>query len=258
MPVKIIKRQDCLVRYDAVITESDSLSRYKSELEALASVDTVAIHLSSAVTVRDISPLLDRYLDSHECEIHLVAQKDGCPSSPYLDNYLNEIFNRERIQASCPAPSHSAPKRKPSFLGGFKASRTILDKAELDEGSLDDMIENMDAGFAETLFYFIDSKGISDVECYKRSNVDKKTFSKIKCRKDYRPSKITAVSFAIGLRLSVEEAKRLLDSAGYSLSGSILFDVIITYFLRTGDYKNIHDVNEALFRYDQSLLGVGV
>ncbi len=257
MPVRIIKSQDRLTEYGAVITESDSLSHYKSELERLTDVEALALYLSPALTVRDISPLLDSYLDSHECEIHLIVQRDTYPSNPYLDSFLAEIINRE-LTVSCTQVSSCPPpkRKKASFFGGMKASRRALDEASSDASSLDDMIENMDMGFAETLFYFIDSKGISDVECYKRSNVDKKTFSKIKCQKDYRPSKTTAVSFAIGLRLSVEEAKRLLDSAGYSLSGSILFDVIIAYFLKTGEYQSIHDVNEALFHYDQSLLGV--
>lgn len=122
--------------------------------------------------------------------------------------------------------------------------------------TLDDMISHMDKGFAETLFYYIDKKGMSDVECYKRSNVDKKTFSKIKCNKDYKPSKVTAVSFAIGLRLDIEETDHLLNTVGMSLSQSNLFDVIIKYFITTGDYETIFDVNEVLYKFDQVMLGV--
>ena len=122
--------------------------------------------------------------------------------------------------------------------------------------NLDEMLRNMDKGFAETLFAFIDEKGMTDVECYKKANVDKKIFSKIKCNKDYRPSKATAVSFAIALRLSLEETERLLRTVGMRLSRSNKFDVIIEYFLVTGNYKTIYDVNETLFRFDQVLLGV--
>ena len=114
----------------------------------------------------------------------------------------------------------------------------------------------MDKGFAETLFYYIDKKGLSDVECYKRSNVDKKTFSKIKCNREYRPSKITVVSFAIGLKLSLDEANHLLNTVGMSLSHAYKFDLIIEYFLRTGNFKDIFEVNEVLYKFDQSLLGV--
>ena len=120
--------------------------------------------------------------------------------------------------------------------------------------ALDDFIKNMDKGFAQTLFSYIDSKGIDDVECYKNANVDKKTFSKIKCVKDYKPSKKTVVSFAIALRLNIDEAEHLLKTAGFALSRNNLFDVIIEYFISTGNYKSIWDVNEVLYKFDQATL----
>ena len=122
--------------------------------------------------------------------------------------------------------------------------------------SLEDMLGELDKGFADTLFYYIDKKGLTDVECYKRANVDKKTFSKIKCNKDYRPSKVTVVSFAIALRLDIEETRHLLNTVGMSLSHSSVFDVIIEYFVTTGNYRDIFDVNETLYKFDQTTLGV--
>jgi hypothetical protein len=121
---------------------------------------------------------------------------------------------------------------------------------------LDDMLRNLDCGFAETLFRYIDERGISDVDCYKRANVDKKTFSKIKCNKNYKPSKVTAVSFAIALRLDINETNHLLNTVGMSLSRSNKFDVIIEYFITTGNYESIFDVNEVLYKFDQVTLGV--
>lgn len=121
--------------------------------------------------------------------------------------------------------------------------------------SLDDMLKHLDRGFSDTLFFYIDKKGITDVECYKRSNVDKKTFSKIKCNPKYRPSKLTVISFAIGLHLTVDEAYHLLETAGMTLSKSSRFDVIILYFLTTGNYETIHDVNEVLYQFDEVTLG---
>ena len=132
----------------------------------------------------------------------------------------------------------------------------LEEKAVVSEASLEDMLRKMDKGFAETLFEYIDARGMTDVECYKRANVDKKTFSKIKCNKSYKPSKVTAVSFAIALRLNLAETERLLKTVGMSLSHSSKFDVIIEYFIKTGNYETIFDVNETLYQFDQVTLGV--
>ena len=109
--------------------------------------------------------------------------------------------------------------------------------------------------FALTLFRFIDERGITDVECYKKANVDKKTFSKIKCNENYRPSKHTVLAFAIALELNLSETQELLATVGFALSPSSKFDVIIEYFISKGNY-NIYEINETLFEFDQCLLGV--
>ena len=139
----------------------------------------------------------------------------------------------------------------PPMAGGVGLKRKITkSKAQ----SLDEMLREMDKSFSELLFYYIDLKGISDVQCYKKANVDKKTFSKIKCKKDYKPSKQTVLSFAIALELSLEETSRLLQTVGMSLSNSNKFDVIVKYFIINGRY-NIFEINETLFEFDQMLLG---
>ncbi|MBR1969167.1 MAG: macro domain-containing protein [Clostridia bacterium] len=126
---------------------------------------------------------------------------------------------------------------------------------EADE-SLHDYMKKKDKSFAYKLFDLIDERGMTDVECYKKANVDKKTFSKIKCKGDtYRPSKQTAVAFAIALKLDLEETQDLLASAGLTLSYSFTFDKIIMYFIQKEIY-NIFEINEALFEFDQVLLGV--
>ena len=95
--------------------------------------------------------------------------------------------------------------------------------------SLLEDIKNMDKSFAQMLFSLIDRSGMNDVECYKRANVDKRTFSKIKSSKDYNPSKPTAIAFAIALRLDLDETQALLETAGFTLSKSKVFDRIIRF-----------------------------
>ena len=112
----------------------------------------------------------------------------------------------------------------------------------------------LDKGFAETLFELIDARGLTDVECYKRANVDKRIFSKIKSNPDYRPSKKTALAFAVALHLTIEETQVFLAKAGFALTGSRRFDKIVSYFINNGIY-DIFEINQALFEFDEELLG---
>lgn len=114
-------------------------------------------------------------------------------------------------------------------------------------GNLDDLLVKLDAGFSETLLKLIDRTG-------KKANVDRKLFSKIRNNPDYKPSKPTAVAFAIALELNLDETRDLIARAGYALGPSSKFDVIIEYFITRRDY-DIFRINEALFAFDQSLLG---
>lgn len=122
-------------------------------------------------------------------------------------------------------------------------------------GSLDDMLDELDAGFSETLLKLIDRTGKKDSEIYKKANVDRKLFSKIRNNPNYKPSKATAIAFAIALELDLEETKDFIARAGFALSRSNKLDVIIEYFIKQKNY-DVFAINEALFAFDQSLLGV--
>lgn len=120
--------------------------------------------------------------------------------------------------------------------------------------SLANFIRDMDDTFAVRLLKLIDMKGMDEVRVYKAANVSRQTWYKIMNEGDYRPSKVTVICFAIALELDFEETQALLATAGFTLSGSIVFDKIISYCIREGIY-DVFEINQMLYSYDQECLG---
>ncbi len=120
--------------------------------------------------------------------------------------------------------------------------------------ALEEKLKTRDESFSECLLRMIDEKGLSDAECYKRANVSRQVFSKIRTNAEYRPSKQTAIAFAFALRLSLAETDAFLGKAGFALSHSSKFDIIVEFFIAKEIY-DVGTVNETLYAFDQPLLG---
>ncbi len=180
----------------------------------------------------------------HDLMIFLVLPPEERyrPQSPYL---AEAAASMARYGEASPLPAAAA------ILG------TIM--AEPAEGAaplpadLQDELNHMDESFSHMLFRKIDEAGMTDPECYHRANLDRKLFSKIRSNRNYRPSKVTAVALALALRLPLPEFREFLAKAGYSLSRSSRFDIIVEFFVRRGCY-DVFEIDDVLFACDQKLI----
>ncbi len=192
---------------------------------------------------------------SYEYSRELFAEISEFIDDEYVyehdENYSADFVNYKSIILS----EESSCRRCADICAPMAATPCAEAYSSAKDKTLEEYMKAMDKSFAYKLFDLIDERGMTDVECYKKANIDKKTFSKIKCNpQTYKPSKQTAVAFAIALRLNLDETQDLLASAGLTLSRSFVFDKIIRYFIQKEIY-DIFVINEALFEFDQVLLG---
>ncbi len=212
--------------------------------------------------------VISEFLLQHEMDVYLVVFDRGAVQlseklfadvQHYVDTYYVPE-PRRRWEQESQWLSKESNATAPASLGamakesGSKAS-TLKSTAPLkSQRSLQDLLSRSRETFSEMLLRLIDEKGYTDVEVYKRANMDRKLFSKIRSNKDYHPKKATVFALAIALRLSVDEATDLLRKAGYTFSDSYKQDIIVRYFLEQGEY-DMFTINETLFCFEEPLLG---
>lgn len=207
------------------------------------------------------------FLKAHDMEITIVifdresfdiGRKKLKDIQAFIDdNYYDESRNWA-YTAAAGTPGDLNDVLRPFKKKASKNRRTAHSSFPAIGGTCIEGIEAklkmIDESFTEMLLRKIDEKGITDSDCYKKANIDRKLFSKIRSNKNYHPKKVTAVAFAIALELDIDETKEMLLKAGFGLSNSSKFDIIVRYFIESGNY-NIYEINEALFKFDQVLIG---
>lgn len=185
--------------------------------------DRTAFRLSEKLFQKVASYIDEHFVDTYETMTYAVAEKNCRP-----------LFQRRRAEVC--------------------ESRAVMEDACPIAMSLEDMLKQEDAGFTETLLKLIDKSGKKDSEIYKKANISKQHFSKIRNNPHYKPTKPTAIALALALELDLPTTKDLIGRAGYALTNSSKFDLIIRYFIENRQY-NVVEINCVLFEYDQSLLG---
>ena len=189
---------------------------------------------------------LQVYLVIFDRNSYQISEKLFDDIASYIDDrYVEEHVDWAAEETRYLATEEEITREEDVFLkAGYPGKKKTLEEA----------LKQLDESFSQMLLRKIDESGMTDAQCYKKANIDRKLFSKIRSDKFYKPSKTTVLAFALALELPLSEMQDMLQKAGFALSHSSKFDIIVEYFVEQGNY-NVYEINEALFAFDQSLIG---
>lgn len=172
----------------------------------------------------------------------------------YIEKYYVEtVETYDAIESVGYAPQQ--PRKKSVSVWASAEKQTGAPRAAAVPNTLEEALKAEDIGFSEALLKLIDKTGKKDSEIYKKANISKQHFSKIRINPNYKPTKPTAIALALALELDLEQTKELIGRAGYALTNSSKFDLIIQFFIQNQKY-DVVEINMALYKFDQSLLGM--
>ena len=226
---------------------------YKCKSIAFPLISTGTYGVDKAKALQIAIQTIHEFLLENDMMVYLVVyDRQSYQLSEHLYNDVQSYIDENYVEENIYFNSRYESRRIEANFIDFEKEDVVCKAMPL--RSLEDLIDEVDETFSEYLLRMIDYKGLKDPDVYKKANIDRRLFSKIRSNKHYQPSKNTALALAFALELNLDETKDMLNKAGYALSNSNKVDIIFKYFIEQNNY-NIYELNEVLFKFTETTLG---